>query len=322
MGLEYGETVLTERLVVDEEDTGMRLDVYLAHATTDISRSRVQHLIAAGRVLVNDHPARASYRVRAGDEIRVHLPPAEIPAVEPEPIPLDVVYEDKDLLVVNKPRGMVVHPGAGHYRGTLVNALLFRCRDLSGINGVLRPGIVHRLDKDTSGLLVVAKNDGAHLSLAAQLKEREMTREYIALVYGVVKEDAGTVSAPIGRHPRDRKKMAVNLKGREAVTHFTVAARFGKYTLLRLHLDTGRTHQVRVHLAHIGHPVVGDPKYGPARSHLGLEGQFLHAGVLGFTHPVSGESLRFEAPLPPELEAVLTKLRKSESAAPQPERDS
>ncbi|MEW6574412.1 MAG: RluA family pseudouridine synthase [Bacillota bacterium] len=317
MGLECGETVLIERLVVEEEDASVRLDVYLAREITEVSRSRLQRLISEGRVLVNERPVRASYRIRTGDEIRVHLPPAETPVIEPEPIPLVIVYEDKDLLVVNKPRGMVVHPGAGHYQGTLVNALLFHCRDLSGINGVLRPGIVHRLDKDTSGLLVVAKNDGAHLSLAAQLKERKVIREYVALVYGIVKEDMRTVSAPIGRHPRDRKKMAVNLKGREAVTHFTVAARFRKYTLLRLRLGTGRTHQIRVHLSHIGHPVVGDLTYGPARPHLGLEGQFLHAGVLGFTHPATGEVLRFVAPLPPELEAVLTKLRQNESSHPE-----
>ncbi|MEW6446629.1 MAG: RluA family pseudouridine synthase [Bacillota bacterium] len=306
--------VLIERRIVEEEEAGTRIDLYLAREIPDISRSRFQHFINEGQVLVNARTVRPSYRLRPGDEISVHLPPAEIPAIAPEPIPLEIFYEDQDLLVVNKPRGMVVHPGAGHYHGTLVNALLFHCRDLSGINGVLRPGIVHRLDKDTSGLLVVAKNDAAHLSLAAQLKERKVTREYVALVYGTVKEDAGTVSAPIGRHPRDRKKMAVNPKGREAVTHFTVAARFRKYTLLRLHLNTGRTHQIRVHLAYIGHPVVGDLKYGPARPHLGLEGQFLHAGTLGFTHPKSGKPLRFEAPLPPELGTVLMNLIKEKEA--------
>jgi len=322
MATKHEKPVLTERLVVEDEDAGLRLDVYLAQEFTEISRSRLQRLISKGMVLVNQRNVRTSYRIRTGDEIRVYLPPVETPAVEPEPIPLEIVYEDKDLLVVNKPRGTVVHPGPGRIHGTMVNALLFHCRDLSGINGVLRPGIVHRLDKDTSGLLVVAKNDRAHLSLAAQLKERKVTREYVALVCGQVKEDAGTVNAPIGRHPRDRKKMAVNASGRDAITHFTVAARFRRYTLLRLHLDTGRTHQIRVHLSHIGHPVVGDLKYGPARPRLGLKGQFLHAGVLGFTHPVSGEPLRFAAPLPPELEAVLTKLRESESAAPHPETDS
>ncbi|MEW6772162.1 MAG: RluA family pseudouridine synthase [Bacillota bacterium] len=300
---------LLERLVVEEEDAGSRLDLYLARELPYISRSRLQRLINEKQVLVNNRGTRPSYRIRAGDEIRVNLPPAEVPQIEPEPIPLDVVYEDRYLLVVNKPRGMVVHPGAGHNRGTLVNALLYHCDDLSGINGVLRPGIVHRLDKDTSGLLMVAKNDAAHLALAAQLKARQVRREYLALVHGRVKDEAGTVAAPVGRHPRDRQKMAVTPRGRPAVTHYTVAERFSDHTLLRLRLDTGRTHQIRVHLAHIGYPVVGDPKYGRARSHLGLDGQFLHAGVLGFTHPASGEFLSFEASLPPELDAVLAKLR-------------
>uniref|UniRef100_A0A7C2EIZ6 Pseudouridine synthase n=1 Tax=Ammonifex degensii TaxID=42838 RepID=A0A7C2EIZ6_9THEO len=306
--------VLIERLVVDEENANTRLDLFLARELPDISRSRCQRLINEGQVLVNARPVRPSYRLRAGDEVSVYLPPAETPLVVPEPIPLEIPYEDRDLLLVNKPRGMVVHPGAGHYRGTLVNALLYHCTDLSGINGVLRPGIVHRLDKETSGLLMVAKNDAAHLSLAAQLKERRILREYTALVYGQIEKDAGSVNAPIGRHPRNRQKMAVTPKGREAITHYTVIERFARYTLLKISLATGRTHQIRVHLAYIGHPVVGDLKYGPARPHLGLSGQFLHAGVLGFTHPATGEFLRFEAPLPPELTAVLTKLR--EAATP------
>ncbi|MEW6172732.1 MAG: RluA family pseudouridine synthase [Bacillota bacterium] len=301
--------VLIERLVVDEEDAGTRLDRYLACHLPNFSRSRIQSLISDGQILVDTRDVRSSYRVRTGDEIRVNLPPPEVPAIEPEPIPLDITYEDPDLLVVNKPRGIVVHPGAGHYRGTLVNALLYHCSNLSGINGVLRPGIVHRLDKDTSGLLMVAKNDSAHLALSAQLKERRVMREYLALVYGRLKEDAGTINAPIGRHPRNRQKMAVNPKGRPAVTHFTVIERFSGYTYLRLHLETGRTHQIRVHLALVGHPVVGDLKYGRAQPHLGLSGQFLHAGVLGFVHPSSGDSLRFEAPLPIELEIVLEKCR-------------
>ena len=306
--------VLIERLVVDEENANTRLDLFLARELPDISRSRCQRLINEGQVLVNARPVRPSYRLRTGDEVSVYLPPAETPLVVPEPIPLEIPYEDRDLLLVNKPRGMVVHPGAGHYRGTLVNALLYHCTDLSGINGVLRPGIVHRLDKETSGLLMVAKNDAAHLSLAAQLKERRILREYTALVYGQIEKDAGSVNAPIGRHPRNRQKMAVTPKGREAITHYTVIERFARYTLLKISLATGRTHQIRVHLAYIGHPVVGDLKYGPARPHLGLSGQFLHAGVLGFTHPATGEFLRFEAPLPPELTAVLTKLR--EAATP------
>lgn len=304
--------VLIERLVVEEEEAGTRIDLYLAREIPDISRSRFQQLINEGQVLVNARAVRPSYRLRPGDEISVHLPPAETPQIIPEPIPIEIVYEDQDVLVVNKPRGMVVHPGAGHYRGTLVNALLYHCTDLSGINGVLRPGIVHRLDKETSGLLMVAKNDAAHLSLATQLKERRILREYLALVYGQLKEDAGTIIAPIGRHPRDRQKMAVTPTGREAITHYKVVERFTRYTLLKLRLATGRTHQIRVHLTHIGHPVVGDLKYGPARLHLGLNGQFLHAGVIGFAHPTTGEFLRFEAPLPPELTAVLTRLREAE----------
>ncbi|MGQ9512657.1 RluA family pseudouridine synthase [Thermodesulfitimonas sp.] len=303
--------VLVERLIVEEE-AGTRVDLYLAREIPDISRSRFQQLINAGQVLVNSRTVRPSYRLRPGDEISVHLPPAEIPQILPEPIPIEIVYEDQDVLVVNKPRGMVVHPGAGHYQGTLVNALLYHCTDLSGINGVLRPGIVHRLDKETSGLLMVAKTDAAHLSLATQLKERRILREYMALVYGQPKEDAGSVIAPIGRHPRDRQKMAVTPAGKEAITHYTVVERFARYTLLKLRLATGRTHQIRVHLTHIGHPVVGDLKYGPARPHLGLSGQFLHAGVLGFTHPTTGEFLRLEAPLPPELAAVLARIREAE----------
>ena len=312
---------LLERLVVEEEEAGTRLDLYLARELPDMSRSRLQRLINEKQILVNARSTRPSYRIQAGDEIQVNLPPAEVPDIAPEPIPLDIVYEDRDLLVVNKPRGMVVHPGAGHHRGTLVNALLYHCQDLSGINGVLRPGIVHRLDKDTSGLLMVAKNDAAHLALAVQLKERQVHREYLALVHGRVKEASGTVTAPIGRHPHHRQKMAVTPKGRPAVTHYTVVECFPDHTLLRLRLDTGRTHQIRVHLAYIRHPVVGDPKYGPARSTLELRGQFLHAGTLGFTHPASGEFLCFEAPLPSELEAVLARLRQSGRKQARPKRN-
>jgi 23S rRNA pseudouridine1911/1915/1917 synthase len=305
-------------LVVDDEDGGARLDRYLAVQLPDISRSRFQQLINEAQVRVNTNATRPSYRVRAGDEILITLPPAEIPAIRPEPIPLEITFEDSTMLVVNKPRGMVVHPGAGHYQGTLVNALLHHCRDLSGINGVLRPGIVHRLDKDTSGLLMVAKNDAAHLALAEQLKERRVLREYVALVHGRVKTQTGTVNAPIGRHPRDRQKMTVTAKGRPAVTHYTVIESFTAYTLLRVQLETGRTHQIRVHLAHIGHPLAGDLRYGPARPHPGLTGQFLHAGVLGFTHPTSMVFTRFEVPLPAELEAVLCYQRRVRNGA-QPE---
>lgn len=294
----------------EEEDAGSRLDVYLAREARELSRSYIQKLLAEGRVTVNGRAARASYRVKAGDVVILEIPELEGLDLAPEAVPLDIYYEDGDLLVVNKPRGMVVHPAEGNYRGTLVNALLYHCRDLSGISGVERPGIVHRLDKDTSGLLVVAKNDAAHLDLAAQLKERRVTRRYLALVHGWVKGDKGTIDAPIGRDPRDRQKMAVVARNaREAVTHYRVLERLGNYTLLELRLETGRTHQIRVHLAFIGHPVAGDPKYGPHRIHFGLEGQFLHAAVLGFNHPRTGAYLEFSAPLPLELEAVLRGLR-------------
>ncbi|MCL6635879.1 MAG: RluA family pseudouridine synthase [Peptococcaceae bacterium] len=296
--------------VVEEADSGKRLDVFLAGETA-LSRSHVQKLIEAGCAGVNGGTGRANTRVKAGDIILLTVPEPQGMEVGPEPIPLDIYYEDADLIVVNKPRGMVVHPAEGNYSGTLVNALLHHCRDLSGINGVLRPGIVHRLDKDTSGLLMIAKNDAAHLSLAAQLKEREVVRRYLALVHGRVKEEAGTVDAPIGRDPRDRQRMAVVHKNaRRAVTHYRVLERYSRYTYLSLRLETGRTHQIRVHLAYIGHPVVGDGKYGPARSHPGLCGQFLHAAVLGFHHPSTGEYLEFTAPLPEELQDVLRKARR------------
>ncbi|MBE3587933.1 MAG: RluA family pseudouridine synthase [Thermoanaerobacteraceae bacterium] len=293
---------------VEKENAGRRLDVFLAGESPDLSRSHIHKLIEEGLVTVNGGPARAGYRVKAGDEVLVEIPPPRELAVLPEDIPLDIFYEDGDVIVINKPRGMVVHPAEGSYSGTLVNALLYHCRDLSGVNGVLRPGIVHRLDKDTSGLIMVAKNDRAHLDLARQLQDRRVTRRYIALAHGGFKEDRGTVDAPIGRHPRDRQRMAVVAGGRRAVTHYTVRERFGQYTLLDLKLETGRTHQIRVHMAYLGHPLVGDLKYGPARPHFGLQGQFLHAAVLGFVHPGTGEYLEFTAPLPEELQQVLDKL--------------
>ncbi|MCL6612335.1 MAG: RluA family pseudouridine synthase [Peptococcaceae bacterium] len=289
-----------------EEDSGQRLDVFLAGESPELSRSHIQKLVAGGLVEVNGVPARASYRVKGGDRVLMRIPPPEDLVVKPEPIPLDIYFEDADVIVVNKPRGMVVHPAEGNFTGTLVNALLYHCRDLSGINGVVRPGIVHRLDKDTSGLLMAAKNDFAHLELARQLSERKVDRRYLALVHGVLKNDRGTVDAPVGRHPRDRKKMAVTPgKGKPAVTHYRVLDRHRDLTLLELRLETGRTHQIRVHMAWLGHPVVGDPKYGPAKNRFGLEGQFLHAGLLGFNHPRSGERMTFEAPLPEELRRVL-----------------
>jgi len=299
---------LLSRLEAGDEDAGLRLDVFLANEHPDLTRSRIQRLIREQRARVNGEPARQAYRLRPGDVVALEIPEPEAPSIEPEPIPLDIYYEDRDLIVVNKARGMVVHPAVGNYRGTLVNALLCHCRDLSGINGVLRPGIVHRLDKDTSGLLMVAKNDAAHLALAAQLKARSVTREYIGLAHGRIAKEEGVIEAPIGRHPRKRQHMAVVPGGRPAVTRYRVTARYAKYTLLRLRLETGRTHQIRVHLAHIGHPLVADLKYGHARAELGLSGQFLHAGLLGFVHPTTGCRLTFEAPLPAELQAVLDAL--------------
>jgi len=291
---------------VDEGGAGKRLDVFLAGETAGLTRSHIQKLIQEGLVAVNGQPARASHRVGTGELIILQVPEPEGLEVKAEPIPLDIYFEDADVIVVNKPRGMVAHPAEGNYSGTLVNALLYHCRDLSGINGVLRPGIVHRLDKDTSGLIMVAKNDAAHLSLAQQLKDRLVTRRYLALAHGRVKEQAGVVDAPIGRDPRNRQKMAVVEKNaKRAATSYRVLKRFDDYTFLELKLETGRTHQIRVHMAYIGHPVVGDPKYGPVRPHFGLAGQFLHAAVLGFKHPRTGEYLQFEAPLPEVLQEIL-----------------
>jgi 23S rRNA pseudouridine1911/1915/1917 synthase len=287
---------------ITEESAGQRLDLFLAGRLDGFTRARVQHLLADGLVAVNASPARASRRLRPGDTVLVELPPAAPTAVAAEDIPLVIVYQDDDLLVINKPRGMVVHPAAGHSSGTLVNALLHHVRDLSGINGVLRPGIVHRLDRDTSGLLVVAKNDAAHQSLAGQLKDRRMTREYLALVHGRL-EGEGVVEAPVGRHPVDRKRQAVVAGGKPALTAFRALAHYKGYTLLALKLGTGRTHQIRVHMAHIGHPVAGDSKYGG-----GSGGQFLHAAGLSFDHPADGRRMVFKAPLPAELAVVLAKM--------------
>jgi len=293
---------------IDAEDMGERVDKFLSRQLSDVSRSQIQQWIKAGHVTVNGASVKASYRLTAEDEVELVVPPLIRLQIAPEPIPLDIVYEDGDLLVVNKPRGMVVHPAPGHFSGTLVNALLHHCRDLSGINGVLRPGIVHRIDKDTSGLLVVAKHDQAHELLARQLAEHTVQREYVALVHGNMSVDRGTVDAPIGRDPANRQRMAVVAKGgKPAITHFVVERRFGTYTLLRLRLETGRTHQIRVHMKYIGHPLVGDPKYGPRRT-LAINGQALHAAVLGFIHPRTEEQLVFEAPLPADMQALLDAL--------------
>lgn len=294
------------------EDAGARLDAFLA-GKMEKTRSSVQKLIKEENVRLNGAPAAKNARLREGDRVEATEPPPEVLDVKPQNIPLDIVYEDQDLLVVNKPKGMVVHPAAGNPDGTLVNALLFHCGDsLSGINGVIRPGIVHRIDKDTSGLLIVAKNDRAHQSLAEQIAVHSFTRIYNAVVYGIVKEEEGTVSAPIGRHPADRKRMAVlSSGGREAVTHYRVLERFPGFTLVECRLETGRTHQIRVHMAHIGHPVAGDPVYGPKKCITELQGQCLHARVIGFIHPATGEYLEFDSGLPPYFERFLEKLRRS-----------
>lgn len=275
----------------------------------EFSRSQIQLWIEAGNLVVNGASVKANYKLAEGDRIVLVIPEAEPTEIVPEDIPLDIYYEDSDVIVVNKPRGMVVHPAPGHNSGTLVNALMFHCKDLSGINGELRPGIVHRIDKDTSGLIMAAKNDKAHASLAAQLKAHTVTRKYYALVHGNVSHDQGTVDAPIGRDPHDRKMYTViERNSKHAVTHFHVVERFGDYTLLELKLETGRTHQIRVHMKFIGHPLVGDPLYGRSKG-IKMDGQALHAAVLGFEHPEDGRYLEFSAPIPADMEDVLQSLR-------------
>ena len=298
-------------LQADETYMDERLDKFLSAMLPDQSRSYLQKIIKDGNVLVNGEPKKSSYRLEDGDEVTADLPELKSPDIEPENIPLDILYEDDSILMVNKPKGMVVHPSAGHYTGTLVNAVLWHCQgQLSGINGVSRPGIVHRIDKDTTGVLVVCKNDAAHNAVAAQLKDHSITRKYRAIVHGVIKEDEGTVDAPIGRHPTERKKMASGVKnGKRAVTHYRVLERFQGYTYVECQLETGRTHQIRVHMASIHHPLLGDTVYGPAKDSHHLEGQTLHAMVLGLIHPVTGEYLEVEAPLPEYFENLLKKFR-------------
>lgn len=297
---------------VTEENHGLRIDKLIPIINSDISRSYVQKLIEDGNIKVNSKSVKANYKVRTGDCIEIRIPaPIEL-NVEPEDIPLDIVYEDDDLLIVNKPKGMVVHPAAGHYTGTLVNAIMFHCKEqLSSINGVMRPGIVHRIDMDTTGLLVVCKTDFAHQSLAEQLKVHSITRKYQAIVYGNIAEDEGTINKPIGRHPVERKKQAVDVRnGKEAVTHYRVIERFaGKYTWIECRLETGRTHQIRVHMASIHHPLLGDQLYGPDKNPYGLQGQTLHAGTLGFIHPRTQEYIEFKAELPEYFNRLLEKLR-------------
>ena len=289
----------------------LRIDRCLGSRLEQVSRSYLQKLVKDGAVLVNGKPVKSSYKVENGDRIRLEIPDAVEPEIEAEPMALDILYEDSDIILINKPKGMVVHPAAGHYSGTLVNGLMAHCKnELSGINGVMRPGIVHRIDMDTTGVLIVCKNDKAHNAIAEQLKVHSITRKYYAIVHGVLKADTGTVNAPIGRHPVDRKKMSINEKnGKEAVTHYRVLQRFRRFTFVECQLETGRTHQIRVHMASIGHPLLGDQVYGPAKMPFsGLQGQTLHAGVLGIIHPSTGEYMEFTAPLPAYFEAILKKL--------------
>ena len=297
-------------VTVTEADAGQRLDKLLAEQLPELTRSAIQNLMREGCVTLAGAPLRKNAKAAVGDTIWIELPEPKETELVPEEIPLDIIYEDDDIVVVNKPRGMVVHPAPGNWSGTLVNALMYHCGDsLSGINGEIRPGIVHRIDKDTSGLLVVAKNDRAHQSLAEQIKEHSAGRRYYAVVYGAPREDKGTVNAPIARHRVDRKKMAVTEGGRQAITHYEVLERYRGYTYMAFQLETGRTHQIRVHMAHIGHPIIGDPLYGPSKDKWKLDGQCLHAGQLTLTHPATGERMTFEAPRPAYFTTVLQKLR-------------
>lgn len=297
---------------VEELEAGERVDKYLSLLLPEYSRSYIQKVIKEGCVLANEQPLKANYKIQPEDTITIEIPDQKEPDIQPENIPLSILYEDSELLVVDKPKGMVVHPSAGHYTHTLVNALLFHCQgQLSGINGVLRPGIVHRIDMNTTGALVVCKTDRAHQSLALQLKDHSITRRYRAIVHGNLKEDEGTVTGDIGRHPTERKKMAVTQKnGKPAVTHYRVLERFGSFTYIECRLETGRTHQIRVHMSSIRHPLLGDDVYGPKKCPFpGLRGQTLHAMVLGFLHPVSSEYMEFTAPLPEYFSEILDKLR-------------
>lgn len=300
-----------ETFEVDFENEGERLDKYISMLFPEQSRSFFQKIIKDGHVTVNDKPEKANCRLKVEDLVRVEIPDAVETQILPENIPLDVLYEDDDLLVVNKPKGMVVHPSAGHYSGTLVNAIMYHCKDsLSGINGEIRPGIVHRIDMDTTGSLIVCKNDEAHVAVAEQIKVHSVNRIYRGIVYGVVKDDEGIIHAPIGRHPVERKKMAINEKnGKDATTHYKVLERFDKYSYMEFKLETGRTHQIRVHMASIGHPLLGDTLYSNGKSPYKLQGQTLHAMVIGFNHPKSGAYIEISAPLPEYFEKILRDVR-------------
>lgn len=299
-----------EKLFFTIEKGGERIDKYLSEQLEDMTRSHIQKLIKENMVRVNGMAVKSNFKLSASDQIEVEIPELKEPDILPENIPLDILYEDQDILVVNKPKGMVVHPAPGHYTETLVNAIMYHCKDnLSGINGVMRPGIVHRIDMDTTGSLLICKNDRAHQALAEQLKEHSITRKYHAIVHGRLKEDEGTIDKPIGRHPIDRKKMSVHCtNGREAITHYRVLKRFQQFTYIECQLETGRTHQIRVHMSSIGHPILGDQIYGPAKCPYKLQGQTLHAKVLGITHPTTGEYMEFDAPLPDYFQALLEKM--------------
>lgn len=297
-------------LIITKKQAGKRLDVLLSEECENVTRSYIQKLCKEQRAEVHGKAAKGNYKCKEGDHVCLRIPEPEELSIEPEPMDLDIVYEDQDVILINKPKNMVVHPAAGHYTGTLVNGLMDHCKDdLSGINGVLRPGIVHRIDKDTTGILIVCKNDMAHQSIAAQLKEHSITRKYHAIVYDNIKEEEGTVDAPIGRNPKDRKKMAITPSGRHAVTHYRVLKRLKKgFTYIECQLETGRTHQIRVHMASVKHPLLGDDVYGPKKQKYSLEGQCLHAKVLGFVHPRTKKYMEFEVPLPEYFENLLKKL--------------
>lgn len=298
-----------KEFIIDENSVNCRLDLYLSQEFEDKSRSYIQKLVDEGNITVNGKNKKSNYKLKINDKITINLPQLEELVIQPENIELDILYEDSDLIVINKHQGMVVHPAPGNYTGTLVNALVYHCKDLSGINGVARPGIVHRIDKDTSGILVIAKNDNAHKKLAEQLKEHSMKREYVALVEGIIKEESGMVDKPLGRHPKERIKMAIVSGGKRAVTHYEVVERFERNTLVKCILETGRTHQIRVHMSYIGHPLVGDPVYGYKKQKFSLNGQMLHAKKLGFIHPTTEKYMEFESEIPDYFIDVLKKLR-------------
>ena len=299
----------TKEIIVSQD--GMRLDAYIAKKENNLSRSMIQKLIQSANILVNGSVQKESYKVKMNDIITINIPLAKESELLKQNIPLNIIYEDDDILVINKEKGMVVHPGNGNPDGTLVNAIMAHCGDsLSGIGGEKRPGIVHRLDKDTSGLIIVAKNDKAHINLTNQIKNREVKKIYIALVRGIIAENEATINMPISRDPKDRIKMAVNKNGKEAITHFKVLERYKRYTLIELKIDTGRTHQIRVHMSHIGFPVVGDEVYSNGKNEFGIKGQMLHAKSLDFLHPITNKKMHFEAPVPEYFEDVIKKCRK------------